>query len=124
MVPPADAFVSALRKADVQGAVFTFGAEAMSGDLLRHLARSALPAVFSDNTVVAAGGLASLGEKMPGQGVRAVDLAVRILRGEKPATIPVDQLAKFHLAINLRTARAMGLGIPDSIRLQADQVIE
>lgn len=123
-LPAPDVIIAALRKANVQGAVFTFGTEVVSEDLLRYLERSALPAVFSDNTLVAAGGLASLGEKRPGHGTRAVDLAVRVLRGEKPATIPVDQLAKFHLAINLRTAKSMGLKVPESIRMQADQVIE
>lgn len=123
-IPTTEVIMTALRKANAQGAIFTFGPEAVSEELLRHLERSALPAVFSDNTLVAAGGLASLGEKRPAHGMRAVDLAVRILRGEKPATIPVDQLATFHLAINLRTAKAMGLRVPDTIRLRADQVIE
>jgi len=66
----------------------------------------------------------SLGERDEDSYERAIALAARILRGAQPATLPVDQLARTHLAINMKTARAMKLAIPDSIRLRADQVIE
>lgn len=94
------------------------------GAVMQYLERSRIPAVFPDDGMVDAGGLLSLGSRWEDQARRAVDLAARILRGERPATIPVDQLAAPYMAVNLATARAMGLEIPKSIRIRADRVID
>jgi len=91
---------------------------------LAALERAGLPAVFSDHQIVSIGGLMSLGEQEGETYRRAVGLAARVLLGQPPATLPVDQLTRPHLAINLRTARAMKLVFPESIRLRADQVVE
>jgi putative ABC transport system substrate-binding protein len=72
----------------------------------------------------AGGGVVSLGEQRPTHAQRAIDIAARILRGERPATIPVDQLSRFHLALNLKVARQLGIAIPQEVRLRADEVIE
>ncbi len=66
----------------------------------------------------------SYGANFPNQFRRAVDLIDKILRGAKPADIPVEQPTKFDLILNLTTAKVLGLTIPDSFLLRADKVIE
>ena len=85
------------------------------GKIHEEFVRQGIPAIYSDSLVVEAGGLASLGELARDRALQAVDIVARILNGEPPASIPVDQLATFHLAVNQRTARAMGLKLPDSL---------
>ena len=116
--------LAALRQARVEGAVFTFGIEVISPEVLRALEQSRVAGVFSDNMVVRAGGLVSLGEQRPTHAQRAIDLVARVLRGERPADIPVDQLSKFHLAVNLKAARAQAVAVPQELRLRADELVE
>ena len=73
---------------------------------------------------VEAGGLISYGPNFPELFRRAADYIDKILRGAKPADIPVEQPAKFDLIINLRTAKALGLTVPPPLLTRADEVIE
>jgi ABC-type uncharacterized transport system substrate-binding protein len=83
-----------------------------------------LPTMHGQNDNVEAGGLMSYGANFPDLYRRAADYVDKILRGTKPADIPVEQPTKFDLAINLTTAKALGLKIPESFLLRADEVIE
>jgi putative ABC transport system substrate-binding protein len=87
-------------------------------------ARYKLPAVYIQRPFVAAGGLISYGPDFADQYRRAAGYVDRILRGEKPADLPVQAPNKYELAINLKTAKALGLSVPQSLVARADEVIE
>jgi putative ABC transport system substrate-binding protein len=87
-------------------------------------ARYKLPAVYNDRTFVANVGLISYGPDRIDQFQRAVTYVDRILKGEKPADLPVQAPTKFTLVINLKTAKALGLTMPQSLLAAADEVIE
>jgi putative ABC transport system substrate-binding protein len=83
-----------------------------------------LPTIYYFREYVEVGGLMSYGPNIPDLFRRAADYVDKILRGAKPGEIPVEQATKFDLVINLTTAKALGLTIPESFLLRADEVIE
>jgi putative ABC transport system substrate-binding protein len=83
-----------------------------------------LPTMHTVREHVEAGGLMSYGPNWPDQFRRAAEIVDKILRGTKPGDIPVEQPTKFELVLNLTTAKALGLTIPESFLLRADEVIE
>ena len=87
-------------------------------------ARYKVPAVYVTRPFVVAGGLISYGPNFADQYRRAAGYVDRILRGEKPADLPVQAPSKYELAINLKTAKALGLTVPPSLLARADEVIE
>jgi putative ABC transport system substrate-binding protein len=83
-----------------------------------------LPSMFGWSEYADAGGLMSYGASQRDTHARLAVYADKILKGAKPADLPIEQVSKFELVINLKTAKALGLTIPQSLLQRADQVIE
>src|SRR5213596_772309 len=92
--------------------------------ILDFIAKNRLPAIFENQAWVEAGGLISYGANYADAFRRAATLMDKILKGTKPADIPVEQPTKFELVINLKTAKQIGLTIPDSVLFRADKIIK
>jgi len=86
--------------------------------------KNKLPAVYPEAEFPAAGGLASYGPSLPDLFRRAASYVDKILKGAKPADLPIEQPTKFELVVNLKTAQALGLAISREFQLRADEVIE
>ena len=118
--------VEAFARAPNGGLIVTTGAAAtLHRNLIITLAaRHKLPAVYYERLFVAAGGLISYGPDQIDQYRQAAGYVDRILRGEKPADLPVQAPNKYELAINLKTAKALGLSAPPALLARAEEVIE
>jgi putative ABC transport system substrate-binding protein len=118
--------IAAFARSSNGGVIVTSGPLAQShSDLIVTLAaRHRLPAISSGRQFVAGGGLISYGTNLADQYRRAADYVDRILKGEKPADLPVQAPTKFDLVINLTTAKALGLEVPPALLARADEVIE
>jgi putative ABC transport system substrate-binding protein len=92
--------------------------------IIERAAKQRLPAIYASVEFVEAGGLISYGVSYPHLYRKAATYVDRIFKGAKPADLPIEQPAHFELAINLRTAKALGITVPRSILLRADKVIE
>ena len=87
-------------------------------------ARHRLPGIYPEREFALEGGLMAYGSSVPENFRRAAGYVDRVLKGAKPADLPIEQPTKFELVINAKTAKALGITIPPSLLLQADQVIE
>ncbi|HET9314302.1 MAG TPA: ABC transporter substrate binding protein, partial [Vicinamibacteria bacterium] len=108
-------------------AVMLFG-DTFFSQQLREIARAALahrlPSVYIVRDYVEAGGLMSYGAPIIENFRRAATYVDKILKGARPADLPFEQPTRYGLALNVKTARALGLSIPDSLRLRAERVVE
>ena len=118
--------VAAFARSSSDGLIVTSGPlVAVNRELIIQLAaRHKLPAVYFQRLYVAGGGLISNGPDFVDQFRRAAGYVDRILKGEKPADLPVQAPTKHELVINLKTAKALGLDVPQTLLARADEVIE
>jgi putative ABC transport system substrate-binding protein len=131
-------FVGASSENEIDGAFTSLGDRSVSALLVNTdpyflarrdqivslAARNAVPAIYAQREFVAAGGLISYGVNLS-DGYRQVgSYAGRILKGEKPAELPIVQPTKFELILNLKTAKTLGLAVPQTLQVAADEVIE
>ena len=123
--PEIERAIAAFARTSNGGLIVTGGGTALHRDLIITIAaRHRLPAVFPFRFHVASGGLISYGPDTIDAFRRAGGYVDRILKGEKPADLPVQAPTKYELVINLKTAKALGLEVPPTLLARADEVIE
>ena len=118
--------IAAFARSPAGGLVVTSGALALHHRerIIALAARHKLPSVYYRRYFITSGGLISYGPDLADQYRRAASYVDRILNGEKPADLPVQAPTKYELAINLKTAKALGIEVPPSLLARADEVIE
>src|SRR5262245_22741046 len=118
--------VAAFARSSNGGLIVTAGAQVIVARemILALAAKYKLPAVYPTRDFVTGGGLVSYAVDLIDQYRRSASYVDRILRGEKPADMPVQAPTKYELVINLKTAKALGIAIPPSVLARADEVIE
>jgi len=118
--------VAAFARSPNSGLIVTSSGQAFSHRnlLVMLAARHSLPAVYYGRPFASAGGLVSYGSDRTDQFHRAAGYVDRILKGEKPADLPVQAPTKYELVVNMKTAKALGIAVPRAMLLRADQVIE
>ena len=105
--------------------IYSAVGQGISGEQVVRLAnKRRVPAIFAESELVDAGGLMSYGTNLIEDVRRAAEMLAKVLRGAKPAELPVDQASRFELAVNLKTAREIRLKFPQAILIRADRVIE
>jgi putative ABC transport system substrate-binding protein len=118
--------IAAIARSAVQGFYFAsstmFTANARA--IVEAVGRTRLPAIYPNSDYTDAGGLASYGPDVPGAFRLAGEYVARILRGANPADMPIEKYSKFELVVNMRSAKAQGIDIPQSVLGLADRVIE
>ncbi len=121
-----DSALSAMTKENV-GAFIVFPSPMLFGEykrILEFAAKNRLPAMYQAREFVDAGGFMSYGSNLVDLFRRAATYVDKILKGAKPADLPVEQPTKFEFVINLKTAKALGLDLPPMLLARADEVIE
>jgi putative ABC transport system substrate-binding protein len=121
-----DRALAAFARESNVGIIVTAGAATVvHRDVIISLAaRYKLPAIYFERTYIAGGGLISYGPDVVAQFRQAAGYVDRILKGEKPGDLPVQAPTKYELVVNLKTAKALGLDVPQSVLARADEVIE
>ena len=120
-----DATLSALRRTQADAFVIVIDAVLMGSQarIAQQGLRAKVPGIFPFRTGVDAGGLLSYGPDIPARWQQAAVIADKIFRGARPADLPVEQPTRFELVVNLKTATVLGVSVPPSILLRADEVI-
>jgi len=93
-------------------------------NLVQPALKERIPVIYAETEMVEVGGLISYGINLVDDVARGADMLAKILEGTRPADVPIDQASRFEVAVNLRTAKALGLTVPQSILLRAERVIE
>jgi ABC-type uncharacterized transport system substrate-binding protein len=120
-----DARVAAIARKRVAAVMVLPSARFDEGSrLVNLLAKHRLPAIFTQGASVQAGGLLAYGPDPTDLFRRAAVFVDKILKGAKPGELPIEQPTKFELVINLKTAKALGLTIPQSLLVRADEIIQ
>ena len=118
--------LTAISRARVQGIVVgpTPIPRTRQKEIVEFAARNRLPAIYAGRDYVVSGGLMSYNPSRPGMGRQGAIYVGKILQGAKPADLPVEQPTKIEFVINLKAAKALGLTIPQSVLLRADEIVE